>query len=329
MKFRIRTMAAMALPLLVLCGGIALAGARNAGLTRSLVRVMSATDDASRVGCTPSARTVSRACKDAARGDYWLTVAKCQNLSTQDELERCQEEARDELAESREECADQLVARLEVCDALGEAPYNPEIDPANFVADIDNPLLPYIPGTIWSYEAETEDGLETIVVAVTGATREILGVTCTVVHDMVYLDGELIEDTFDWYAQDVTGRVWYFGELSYELEDGVIVNLEGSWEAGVDGASPGIVMPGAPMVGLVYRQEFLLGEAEDMGEVVSHNETVSVPYGDFTGALMTYDFAPVEPDVLEAKFYVPGVGLVLEVDQETGERAELVDVVTP
>lgn len=329
MKSRIRMMAVMAMPLLALCGGTALAGARTAGPSRFLARVPSSTIEVSRVGCTPSARTVSRGCRDAARSDYWLTVARCQNLSSQEELKGCQDEARDALAEGREECADQLVARLEVCDALGEAPYNPEIDPANFVAGIDNPLLPYIPGTIWTYEAETEDGMETIIVAVTGATREILGVTCTVVHDMVYLDGELVEDTFDWYAQDLAGSVWYFGELSYELEDGVIVNLEGSWEAGVDGASPGIVMPGTPMVGFVYRQEFLLGEAEDMGEVVSLDEEVSVPYGDFTGALMTYDFAPVEPDVLEAKFYVPGIGLVLEVDQETGERAELVDLVTP
>jgi hypothetical protein len=322
-------MVAMALPLLAFCGGLGLAGSRTLDSDRYLARVMRASDNGSRLGCSPSARTVSRACVDAARSDYWLAVAKCQNLSSQDELESCRDEAREALGESREECGEQLAARLEVCGALGEAPYSPDIDPANFVSGIDNPLLPFIPGTIWTYEGETEDGTETIIVSVTGATREILGVTCTVVHDMVYLDGALIEDTFDWYAQDVAGNVWYFGELSYELEDGVIVNLEGSWESGVDGASPGIVMPVARRVGDVYRQEFLLGEAEDMGEVASLDEDVSVPYGDFTGALMTYDFTPVEPDALEEKFYAPGVGLVLEVDPETGERVELIDVVKP
>ena len=129
-------------------------------------------------------------------------------------------------------------------------------------------------------------------------------------------------------AQDVEGNVWYFGELSMEFEDGEPVGLEGSWEAGEDGAKPGIVMWANPEVGEVYRQEFFLTEAEDMGEVLSLDQTVTVPYGRFENCVMTKDFTPIEPDVEENKFYASGVGVVLEIDVESGERAELVDVRT-
>lgn len=280
-------------------------------------------------GCSDSARSVARSCGNEVQAEYWLGIGKCQNVAGAAERAACAGEARDGSLEGREECRDQLDARLEVCDALGEAPYDPAIDPANFVDGIDHPFLPFVPGTVWTYEGETEDGLETIVVEVTSDTREILGVECTVVRDRVYLDGSLIEDTFDWYAQDVVGNVWYFGELSYELEDDVIVSLAGSWEAGVDGARPGIVMPAVPVVGELYRQEFLLGEAEDVAEVTSLAESVSVPYGDFDGCIQTRDWTPIEPDAFELKHYSSGIGMVLETNPENGERVELIDAVFP
>ncbi len=207
----------------------------------------------------------------------------------------------------------------------GEA-YNPEIDPANFVAVIDNPYF-LIPGATYIYEGETEEGLERIEVKILGETRVVMGVTTTVVRDTVYLDGELIEDTFDWFAQDKDGNVWYFGEDTKEYENGVVVSTHGAWEAGVDGALPGIVMPANPQVGQAYRQEYYVGEAEDMAEVLSLSESETVPYGSFDNLLMTKDWTPLEPGVAEHKYYAPGVGLILEVQVEGGSgRIELIEV---
>ena len=277
-------------------------------------------------GCTPSAKSAWRACRAGAASSAWLETGKCQQVASADEREDCTEEAGEALADEREECGEQHEARLEVCDVLGEAPYDPEIVPANFVPAIDNRFLPFVPGTTWTYEGETEDGTETIVLEATSETRVILGVTCTVVRDRAYLDGELIEDTRDWFAQDVLGNVWYFGERSYEIEDGEVVSIEGSWEAGVDGARPGIVMPAAPEVGQVFRQEFLLGEAEDMGEMLSLDAAVTVPYGSFTGCRQTRDFSPLSPGSVEHKFYAAGVGLVLERHPVSGSRVELISM---
>lgn len=198
--------------------------------------------------------------------------------------------------------------------------YDPVIDPSRFVARVDNPLFPLPPGACWEYRS----GDETIEVTVTDQRKTILGVEVTVVRDVVTVDGEVIEDTYDWYAQDVDGAVWYFGEDTRSFEDGE-VSTEGSWEAGVDGAKPGLIIPADPEVGDQYRQEYYACEAEDMGEIVSLCEDVTVPLGRFTGCLQTLDTTPLEPDVREHKFYCPGVGLVLAVDLESGEREELVD----
>lgn len=202
--------------------------------------------------------------------------------------------------------------------------YNPVIDPSDFVASITNPLLPLVPGTTFVYEAITPEGLQRIEVAVTQDTKEILGVTCTVVRDSVTLDGQLIEDTLDWYAQDSAGNVWYFGEDSKSYEGGVVVSTEGSWEAGVDDAKPGIVMEADPQVGDTYRQEYLRGVAEDMAKVASLGETVVVPYGSFDDCLKTKDYTRLDPGVVEYKFYAPGVGQVLTLEGDV--REELVSV---
>ena len=166
-----------------------------------------------------------------------------------------------------------------------------------------------------------------VVVTATAATYEVAnGVTARTVRDTVTLDGDIIEDTLDWYAQDADGTVWYLGEDTAEFEDGEISTREGSFEAGVDGAQAGVIMPASPDVGMTYRQEYYEGEAEDHGEVVALGEQTSVPAGDYDGLLQTADTTPLEPDVLEHKYYADGVGLVLTVDQEGGGREELLSV---
>ena len=161
-------------------------------------------------------------------------------------------------------------------------------------------------------------------------TREIMGIEARVVHDVVTEDGELVEDTFDWYAQDADGNVWYFGEDTKEFEDGKVATTAGSWEAGVDGAQPGILVPAEPEDGMTYRQEYYAGEAEDAAEVLSLDEKVEVPFGSYDGVLMTKEFTPLEPDILEHKFYARGVGVVLALAISGGsDREELVSYTAP
>jgi hypothetical protein len=165
------------------------------------------------------------------------------------------------------------------------------------------------------------------VVTVTDDTRQVMGVECVVVRDKVFLNGGLIEDTFDWYAQDKKGNVWYFGENTKEYENGKVVSTKGSWEAGGDGAMPGIVMQADPKVGETYRQEYYPGEAEDMAKVLSLNESATVPYGSFDHLLMTREWTPLEPNVVEQKYYAPGMRTVLEVGVKgTSDRVELIDI---
>jgi hypothetical protein len=192
------------------------------------------------------------------------------------------------------------------------SPYEPEIDPADFVEVIDNPYMPLEPGTTYVYEGESEGEKETDTVFVTHETKEILGVICTVVRDVVSVEGEIAEKTFDWFAQDRYGNVWYFGEDSQEYEDGKPVSREGSWEAGVDGAQPGIIMLGEPEVGDRYRQEYYEGEAEDFGKILRLDGSIEVPYGSFDNVLITKDWTPLEPKVVENKYYARDVGVVFE-----------------
>ena len=203
------------------------------------------------------------------------------------------------------------------------------IDPANFVDKVDNPYFPLVPGMTYIYEGETEEGVEHFEDYVTHETRDVLGVTCIIVRDRVSVDGELVEETFDWYAQDKDGNVWYFGEDSKEYEGGQVVSTKGSWEAGVDGAVPGIIMKANPQLGDSYRQEYYEGEAEDMAEVLSLAESTSVPYGSFDNLLMTKEWTPLEPGIAEHKYYANGIGLILEELVEGGSgRIELIDVTT-
>jgi hypothetical protein len=204
--------------------------------------------------------------------------------------------------------------------------YAPVIDPAEFSDVIDNAFRPLTPGARWVYEARAADGeLEEIVVEVLDERRTVMGVPTIVVHDVVSVDGAVIEDTYDWFAQDAAGNVWYFGEDTTAYDDAGTASDDGAWEAGVDGALPGIVMPGKPEVtGIGYRQEYLPGEAEDMGEVIAVSGSVSTPYGDFDDIVVTRDWTPLEPDVVEEKTYARGVGFVLETKND-GEIVELVE----
>lgn len=204
---------------------------------------------------------------------------------------------------------------------------NPPFEAASFVAGIDNPYLPLVPGTAFHYRSETPDGVETTDVVVTRDSKRILGVDVTVVHDQVFLGGELAEDTFDWFAQDSEGNVWYFGEDSKEIEDGQVVSTEGSWEAGIGDNEPGIVMLAHPKVGLAYHQELAPDIAEDMARVLSLKASPDVPYGSFDNCVRTMEWTPLEPGVREHKFYCPGVGLVLEDQPKGGHiRNELVSI---
>jgi len=204
--------------------------------------------------------------------------------------------------------------------------YDPNI-PSEWASAVDNPYFPLTPGTIRTYEADTDDGLERVVVEVTDQTREVMGMTCVVVRDTVTVDGEVEEDTFDWFAQDAAGNVWYMGEDSREYEDGLVVSTEGSWEAGIDGALPGIQMLATPEVGEPYFQEFYCGEAEDEGQVTALNESVTVPAGSYVNCVEIAEFTRLEPDLLEYKYYAPGIGFVLAMEDDV--RVELVSIVQP
>ena len=205
------------------------------------------------------------------------------------------------------------------------------LDPADFVERIDNPYLPMPPGTRWTYrETEPEGTRQRVDVSVTTRTREILGIAATVVHDKVTEHGELVENTFDWYAQDACGNVWYLGENTKEYEDGVVVSTAGSWEAGVDGAQAGVIMPADPQVGLTYRQEYLAGEAEDAAEILSIDEQAQVPFGHFRDAVLIKEFTRLHPRVLEYKLYARGVGVVLAIAVSGGsDREELMRMTPP
>jgi hypothetical protein len=217
-------------------------------------------------------------------------------------------------------CADEAVRRharnpAAVVDGSG---YEPRIDPADFLGEIDNPYLPLPVGRTLVYEGVSDGQRERIEVTVTDRTREVMGVTTIVVRDRAFVEGALVEDTFDWFAQDRWGNVWYFGEETAEYEDGEVVSRAGSWEAGVDGAHPGVVMLADPRVGDRYRQEFYEGEAEDMARVRATGVSIAVPAGSFQDVLVTEDWTPLEPDVLEHKIYAPEVGVVLERVMEGG-----------
>jgi hypothetical protein len=207
----------------------------------------------------------------------------------------------------------------------------PAINPANFLAKVDNPWFPLVPGTTLTY-AGTKDGKPAIdVFLVTSQTKTIQGVKCVVISDTLRLGGKLAEKTTDWYAQDRQGNVWYFGEATSEYDaSGHVTSHEGSWQAGLHGAQPGIFMPANPRIGQSGRQEYYAGHAEDRFVVLLLSAAVKVRYGSFKNALLTAEWTRLEPDVLSEKYYVKGVGTVKEIDVAGGNEAlALVSVKKP
>lgn len=304
--------------------------------------------------CTQTAEAAFDACVYELKDDYNIAIGNCTNLEDFAERKECLEEARDAAKEAREECKEQFWARRDVCDLVGEDRYDPDFGPddgfATTIEDIvGNTYFPLEPGNFWRYEGAGE----IITVEVKEKTKLIEGVTCIVVNDVVTdEDGVKIEDTDDWYAQDlVTNDVWYCGEIArnYELfedddpEEPELVDIDGSWKAGRDGAKPGILMLAGPAVGDAYRQEMLLGDAEDVAEVLSTTYSYSGPTDDSgnldylvpadlanalcsaANCVVTLDLTALEPGVEERKYYAPGIGVFLEVNLETEEVVQLVE----
>jgi len=215
--------------------------------------------------------------------------------------------------------------------SVGAQESSVEIDPTNFVDVIDNPYFPRIPGMRWVYESQTSEGVERVELEVLTETREVMGVQTTVMRDTVTLEGEVVEDTYDYFAQDSDGNVWYFGEAVSNFENGQLNDTEGSWEAGVDGAVPGIVMFGdvAAHVGETYQQEVYVGVAEDAAILLSNSAVLTIPYGSFEEVVMTYDFTLLDPESQEVKFLAAGIGEIKSVSLLTGEQTFLVDFSSP
>lgn len=291
--------------------------------------------------CTKSKKIAFLACSSQVLSDALLARAKCSNLAEKESRKSCIETADALQQEGREACVAQNGGRGELCRLLGEAPFDPTgywkaenfVDPRDIGKSIKaNAFFPLVPGTRLF---ESED--ETVKVTVTGDTKLIAGVTCLVVTDTVEKNGQLLEDTIDWFAQDIHGNVWYCGEISknYEMfvgdapEAPELVHIDGSWKAFRDGALPGVVMPAKPVKGTVYRQEMMLGSAEDAAKVIATKadgllrgdtctedaEEIAALMDSFCNknCVVTNDFTPLSPGSTEHKYYAPGLGFVLEV----------------
>jgi hypothetical protein len=203
-----------------------------------------------------------------------------------------------------------------------------QLDPAQFSTEITHPYWPMKPRTRWTSREVEEGKVYDVAVVVTTRTKKLAnGVTARVVRDTVRHRGSIIEDTFDWYAQDAAGNLWYLGEDTAEFENGKVSSRSGSFEAGVDGALPGIILPADPAAGMRYRQEYYAGQAEDNGEVLSTADMVQVRTGRYRGALLTKDTSAIEPNVQEYKLYARGVGPVLTLGVSGGtSREELLKI---
>ena len=213
-----------------------------------------------------------------------------------------------------------------------EEAYTVDINPADFVGVINNAYFPLIPGAKYVYEADKlREGLERVELEILSEKREVMGIQATIVRSTTYLDGQLVEDNDVLFAQDKDGNVWHYGEIVKAYENGRLVSKAGSWEAGADGALPGIVMYADPAVhiGENYRLQYYPCFAEDMAELVSVTESITIPYGSFANVVQTLDSTSLEPYALEHKFYAEGVGMIKGVDLNTGDEVFLVEFTDP
>ncbi len=320
---------------------------------------VSASENGGAVGiCSQTSALAHAACRAELKDDFRIARAICINTGDTLERQRCETEARENKAAAQTLCKDQYAVRLDVCDLVGEGRYDPDFDPASFLAQPEgNAYFPLTVGNHWQYQGtvandDGEEVTETINVTVLSETKDIEGVTCLVVNDVVEEDGNVIEDTDDWYAQHrVTQDIWYCGEAVQDFEtfDGDMpaaperVSIDGSFKVGRDGDKPGILVRAVPQQGETYRQEFSLGNAEDIAQVLSTtyvfgratSEPDSLDFlvpGDLASkycsivapCLVTRDFSPLDPNANERKYYAPGIGMFLEVNLTTQEIVELV-----
>jgi hypothetical protein len=286
------------------------------------------------------------ACYAEVQDDYFVEIANCQNESEWPERRDCKAEVRESVPDSRRDCRKQYRARLDVCAAIGEDPYDPEFEPENFETSLDNlqmsnPWFPMAVGHHWILS----DGEETIDIEVLDETKFVDDVNCFVVRDTVSVDGKLVEDTDDWFAHALDGGIWYCGEevKDYEFFDGdmpslpELVSIDGAFKVERDSARAGISFPANPVVGDVYRQEFSLGNAEDVAEILS----ISYSYGndpeldvlvpeDLADLLCNDDcvvvleYSPLEPGAYGRKYYAPGIGFFLETVPDEDVAVQLV-----
>lgn len=210
-----------------------------------------------------------------------------------------------------------------------DSSYKPDVSVAKFASSttITNPWFPVTAGKKYIYEGQTPDGLERIEEQRLTSTKTILGITCIVVNFKAYLNGNLIEEAWDWYAQDTNGTVWYFGEaVDNYSSNGTLKDHAGSWEAGVDGAQPGMIMPANPQVGMKYREEYYFNHAEDEAEITATGQTVIISFGTFNNCIRTRNWTALEPDLNENKYYAPGIGLVKEVNVTDNYEIRLIAI---
>jgi len=277
----------------------------------------------------PGTDTTAQALKVAGHidvdADYWEAVAKIANQPGNHAA--LLQEAKDERDEGHELVNDQYEARQQVIAVLGNAIYQPALPPNEFSSTVTNNYFPLTVGLTYTYRLVVGADVEEIVVTTEPGSKDVNGIDCAIVRDTVSLNGNVIEDTYDWYAQHNDGSVWYMGEISFSFdEDGFVESIEGSWRYGVDEALPGIVMPANPQVGDAYRQEYLIGEAEDVARVIAVGVSVTVPAGTYHNCIVTQDWVPLDPDGNEYKYYAPGVGMVMELDPDSGDRTELISI---
>ena len=295
--------------------------------------------------CSQTATVLKHACDLDVGVTSGEANAVCLNISDADARAECLATAKQDSADASKTCGDVLAAREDLCDALGDGRYEPEFGgdfAGNFVNPLDighgvavNQFFLLKTGTKRVYKDKFGPASErqTVTVTFTNKTKLIDGVTCLVVTDVVQQGGVTIEDTEDWFAQDVDGNVWYCGESSRQLQTfpgdhpqlAELVGIDGSWKAGRDGAKAGILMPGTPEVGRTGRLELKWDEAEDANEIISDTGSATTPGASCNHTcIVTRDFSPLDAGGGEEnKYYAPGKGLILEVDIETGQRTEL------
>jgi len=287
--------------------------------------------------CTQTSDAALTACQNDARVTFYTSKGICINETDDKDRTKCNADAQQTLTDDMQSCNDEHDARLHVCSLLGEDRYDPEFEPRQFVNPDDighgvkpNPFFPVVVGMRWKYTG----GGQVDIVTITDKTKLIDGVTCRVSEDVVTdaKTGNVLEQTDDWFAQDLAGNVWYCGELSREFETfrgdrpraPELTSIDGSFKADRDGDQPGIIMLASPQVGDAYREEFSLTNAEDIAEVISTTGSATSPFASCDKTcLVTRNTAPLEPGVIEKKYYAPGIGLIF--DNDDGSISKLVE----